>query len=558
MAERRRSGPTGSPLVLTLLIVALLVTAAVACSGGGSDGDGNGSDRDGGGGGDPGEDVAAGTFRMGTTAIESLDPADVVLTDQVGMQLADLLFDGLVAPGPTGDAVVAGLAEAWTVDDAGTTWRFQLDPDRRFSDGSRVTAADVAFTLERLAKRGSTSLTGVRLEVLDGYLAFLDGSAPSISGVKIVDEATLELITRVPYQPLPAMLASPAYGIVPKPVVEADPEGFVRDPVGSGPWEIGGRSDGTLRLEPVAARIGGTGDGDTDGVVDVIEVVPYADVVEVYEAHQAGELDWAQVPVRYLEEEASDLGDRLVATPFHAEFFLAFNLSDDALADPRMREAIVRAIDREAIAEEFVTGGIPLDGTVVDGIPGFEADGSPCGDRCIHDPDRARALVSEVHPDGDVPEIQVDFYDGGTEEAITQAVVDDLVAVGIPAVARIRPFEEYRSFVVGEDQQLFGFGWVGVAPDGESYLGPLFSSTSLDNVTGLASQAVDDAIAAARGERDAAARQSAYVAAEAAVMAELPIVPLAQVRTHVVLSERVGEYSQRLDGTFDVAALELT
>ena len=59
MAERGRSGPTGSPLVLTLLIVALLVTAAVACSGGGSDGDGNGSDRDGGGGGDPGEHVAA-------------------------------------------------------------------------------------------------------------------------------------------------------------------------------------------------------------------------------------------------------------------------------------------------------------------------------------------------------------------------------------------------------------------------------------------------------------------------------------------------------------------
>lgn len=553
MAERRRSGPAPAHRIVALALVALVVSATVACSGGGSDDEG--ADGGGGGGGArSGSEPPAGTFRMGSTALESLDPADVVLTDQVGMQVADLLFDGLVAPGPSaGDDVVPGLAESWTVDDAGTTWRFVLDPDRRFSDGSPVTAADVAFTLERLAKRGSTSLTGVRLEVLDGYTAFLDGSAPSISGVRIVDDSTLELITRVAYQPLPALLASPVYGIVPKPAVEADPEGFLLDPTGSGPWMVAGRDDGTVRLEP-ASDAGSSG---ASGDIEVVEVASFPDVVEVYEAYQSGELDWAQVPVRYLDEEASDLGDRLVATPFHAEFFMGFNLSDPVLSDIRMREAIVAAIDREAIAAEFVTGGVPLDGTVVDGVPGFEADGSPCGEPCAHDPERARSLLADLYPEGDVPEVQVDFYDGTAEEAIAQAVVDDLVAVGIPAVVRIRPFEEYRSFVVGEEQQVFGFGWVGVAPDGESYLGPLFASSSLDNVTGLASQEVDDAIAAARAERDPAAREAAYVAAEQTVMAELPIVPLVQVKAHVALSERVGEYEQRLDGTFDVAALTL-
>lgn len=524
-----------------------VVLLASSCSGGGSDGDGGGGGR----GGEEASPAAAGVLRMGATPVESLDPADVVLTDQVGMQLADLLYDGLVAPGPSaGDDVVPALAESWTVDDTGTRWRFVLDPDRRFSDGSPVTAADVAFTLERLAQRGSTSLTGVRLEVLDGYGAFLDGSAPSISGVQVVDDATLDLITRVPYQPLPGLLASPAYGVVPKSAVERDPEAFLREPVTSGPWALAGRDGAVVRLDPAA------GD-DTGGGVEEIEVRTYGDAVEAYEAYRAGEVDWVQVPVRYLEEEAEDLGDRLVAAPFHAEFFMAFNLSDPVLAEPRLREAIVAAIDRPAIAEELITGGIPLDGTVVEGVPGFEADGDPCGGRCAYDPDRARALLGELYPDGVLPAVTVDFYEGTAEEGMANAVVEDLKAVGIPAVANIRPFEEYRSFVVGDDQQLFGFGWVGMVPDGESYLGPLFSSSSLDNVTGLASAAVDDAIDAARAERDPAARVRANTAVEKLVMAELPIVPLVQVRSHVALSERVEGYSQSLDGTFDPEALTL-
>ena len=99
---------------------------------------------------------------------------------------------------------------------------------------------------------------------------------------------------------------------------------------------------------------------------------------------------------------------------------------------------------------------------------------------------------------------------------------------------------------------------VGVAPMQDVYLAPLFQSDSPDNVTGLRSPDVDAQIRQARTTRDPQQRTSAYQWIERLVLDASVLMPIAQLRTNQVVSERVHGWSTRLDGTFVVDEVWVT
>jgi peptide/nickel transport system substrate-binding protein len=82
----------------------------------------------------------------------SLDPARVTDTESAEVNL--LLYDTLVRHRAETGELAPSLAVAWTVDDAGTTWTFQLRPGVRFSDGTPVDAAAVVWNVARQIDEG--------------------------------------------------------------------------------------------------------------------------------------------------------------------------------------------------------------------------------------------------------------------------------------------------------------------------------------------------------------------------------------------------------------------
>src|SRR5207247_4461779 len=131
-----------------------------------------------------------------------------------------------------------------------------------------------------------------------------------------------------------------------------------------------------------------------------------------------------------------------------------------------------------------------------------------------HEPDRARALLAEAFPDGKIPEVAIDHDDDATQAAVAQAIKTDLDTVGIPAVLRPHAFADYGKFLVSGQQELFRLGWIADYPSPDGFLTPLFSSTSPDNLTGLARPEIDEKLAAARAEADPQKRLAVYLAAE--------------------------------------------
>lgn len=528
----------------TLLAAALLV---VACGDDGDDGatttTAPTTDTTG-----PDGEQAGGVLRMGLGALgEPLDPALANPGSPTSSIAADLLWDGLTSLEAGEVTAEPAVAASWTASGDVRTWTFELDPERAFSDGSPITAADVELSLERVVSLGSASLTASRLDTVEGYQAFLDAggrlTGADLAGIEAVDEATLEIRLTRPMASLPELLAAPAYGVVSDPGSAADDEEQLAL-VGSGPFRLASRTDDLVALERAPGR---------EPLLDGVELHLYDDAAAAYADFQAGELDWSLVPPAEADAAVAEHGDDHV-TPFQAERFYGFNLADDTFADVRFRRAVALAIDAVAVAEALV-GPVsePLVGVVPSGVPG--ADPARCTDACRHDRAAAEALLAEAFPGGDVPTVPVDFPDVADEAAAATVLGTALEAVGIPVDLRPHPPAGFSRFAVSGEQGLASLGWVGVQALPEDYVDRLFRTGAPDNLVSFTSDVVDDLLDRAAASLDEAERHRLVGEAEAEVLDVVAVVPIAQFVVLAVARPEVQDLVLGVTGTFDAGAV---
>jgi ABC-type transport system substrate-binding protein len=464
-----------------------------------------------------------GTLRIGIERPASLDPAAASPGSQSELLMADLLFDGLTSMAPGASEASPAIAESWSHSDDLKSWTFKLRADAHFSNGRRITADDVKYTLDRIKAMGETSVAASRLE--------------PVASATAIDDSTLQVVTSAPLAVLPELLAAPEYGIVPKEAVEAATPAFAQAPAGSGPFAFSGQSGDVVTLVRAAG---------SPAYLDDVEVHEYdkADLGKARDEFAAGHLDWAVVPGGTAPGVAAP-----PSVPFDAELFYAFNLLDPTFADARFRQAIVKAVDRSAVVTAAYPGtAIPLGGPVPAGVAGHRDD--PCGDPCSHDVGGAKALLAQAFPDGNIPTVNLDYFTGTGEEAVADGIASGLTAVGIPVNKRPLPPDQYDQFVVSGQAGLFRLGTIGVYASADAYLYPLFATGSHDNATGFSAPSVDQLLAAARSTADPAARLQLYLQAETAAMQQVPILPVAQFVTTTLASPRVHDLTLDLHGTF--------
>ncbi|WP_419672747.1 ABC transporter substrate-binding protein [Cedecea neteri] len=94
--------------------------------------------------------------------------------------------------------LVPGLAESWTVSPDGKVYTIKLRPGLTFSDGSPLTAEDVAFTLTVLYDPKYDGDTDITLANIAGGAEYKAGKADSVSGLKVIDPLTLQVTTTQP------------------------------------------------------------------------------------------------------------------------------------------------------------------------------------------------------------------------------------------------------------------------------------------------------------------------------------------------------------------------
>jgi ABC-type transport system substrate-binding protein len=153
------------------------------------------------------------------------------------------LHEGLLKLDSKTLKVIPGLAQSWSVDNAGTSYVFTLrkgvkfHADKCFGNGSReITAHDFEYSFKQLCRAdvGKAFETTFRNRVL-GANEFHDGTAESIAGVTVIDDYTLKVELFKADPSFLFVLAQPSTAVISEKSVE---QYGVKTTVGAGPFEF--------------------------------------------------------------------------------------------------------------------------------------------------------------------------------------------------------------------------------------------------------------------------------------------------------------------------------
>lgn len=465
----------------------------------------------------PSDDV----LRLGLSGVQTLDPAVISPASVSSMMLVDLLHDTLTRLDADG-VPQTGLAR-FTPNEDLTVWRFELTEEATFADGRAIDADDVVNSLDRIRGLGGQSLAAIGLE--------------DVQSVVAVEPRAVEITLAAPSAVLPELLASPLYGILDRNVAP----GAVGAPINPS-GEHTAAADGPGRL--VLERRRGQGPS-------VIDVRLYADDDAAYDAFAAGGLDWAPVPVDRLGDAEEQVGlDGLV--PFHASVLLGVNPSIEPTNQPGLRRAVALAVDRQVLSDAvFGATARPMRGLIPRGVPGAA---EPCVDPCGPDVAAARWVLAETYPESEPPPLRLLTDRTSTHEAIAGILEDQLGAVGLTLAVNSSDEATYTELLGSGQQQLFLYSALGVGRSATSHLLP-WASGSPDNTTGYANEGVDMLLVSALGEPDRELRLQRWREAEALILGDVPVIPIAQLRTVAALRPRVRGLVVHVDGSIDVSGV---
>ncbi len=450
----------------------------------------------------------------------TLDP--VRISDVYGRSVAEQIFDGLVQFDQT-LAITPALARFWKASRDGLTWTFTLRQGARFHHGREVTAADVVYSLTRILDPRTRSGAADLLAGIKGAQEFREGRARQVLGLSAVDRHTVQVTLTEALAPFVSVLAVGQAKIVPRELVEQQGEAFGARPVGTGPfkfvrWERG--------KEIVLAANPEYFDGPPKLSRVVYRIFPGESSDAMCQEFEQGRLEESPVPPP-CRSKASDPRYQYVRRVTFSVRFYGFNTRLGPLADRRVRQAIVNALDRESILQEIFLGRYPpARGILPPGMPGYNPQlrASP------YAPERARALLKEAgYPEGRGL-LPIAIWSGAKGERIEkelEAVKRQLAAVGIPI--EVRYDTEWPSFSRGLAEgrfPMFLYAWYADVPDPDNFLFKLFYSRSGRNLTGYANPVVDDLLREARREQDLPRRIDLYRRAEQVILDDAPIVPV--------------------------------
>ena len=454
----------------------------------------------------------------------TLDPH--VTTDATSARIIVEVFGGLVTIDPDLD-IVPDLAETWDVSGDGTVYTFRLRPDAKFHDGKPVTARDVQWSLERATNPLTES------PVVDQYLGDivgvkekLAGDATTISGVRVIDEHTIEIKIDQAKSYFLAKLTYPTGFVLDRENVEANPRNWFREPNGTGPFRLQeyrvgeilvlGRNEnfhlGPPKLEEVEFILsGGT------------SMLMY----ENDEIHVAGV---GLADLDRLDDPSNELYPQLKTAP--ASFsvnYIGLNVNEPPLDDVKVRRALNFAIDKQEIAS-IVLGDLvkPADGILPPNFPGY--DEAVRGYE--YDPVKARQLLEESKYGNDlenIPPITITTPGSfGANVSLDMEVILQMWErnLGITAEFQQTEFATFLKDLHKGRFQMFDIGWIADYPDPENFLDILFHSESTNNHTHYSNPEVDELLMKARVETDEQVRYDLYNQAEQMIIDDAPWVPL--------------------------------
>ena len=404
------------------------------------------------------------------------------------------------------NGIEGDLAESWETSEDGCVWTFHLRHGVKFHSGKDFTAADVKASYDRLL---NTAQPVRYTSLATGY----------IKECRVVDDYTVQLITETPIAPMLANLTHRSNLILNADYIEkyGTDLGLTAESVdGTGPYKLAYWDRGQ---EMVLERFDDYFRGPVPTKTIDILIVPDANARHV--ALETGEVDISTVSTSEVKRLQATDGIKVLMFDGIGAHGLQFNCANEYLKDTRLRQAVVYAIDKQAIIDALYSdiGEPAATSPVNSNVWGYTNLGV-----IPQDLEKSKELMAEAgYPDGFSFLIQV--YTGYNKSLETcEMIVADLAKVGINASIEVIDNATFNSLMGGRSYPgenfkagMFFMGYGAGTADCDEGLRRIWTTSpdgNNNNNYGWYSNArVDELLAAAASEMDEQKRLDMYAEA---------------------------------------------
>jgi len=316
-------------------------------------------------------------------AVADVDPYHN--SQRTGLVIAHHVWDTLIYRDPATFQLKPLLAASWRYADP-MTLEFTLRPGVTFHDGSPLTADDVVYAVQ-------VATTDKQVAVPSNY--------SFIAGAERIDDLHVRIKLKTVFPAALEYLAM-TLPILPKAYRERVGSDFSRHPIGTGPYRVT-KVDGvaSITLERNEDYFDGPKGKPAIGRLLIREV---ADAAAELAALLDGEVDWIWM---FSPDQLDALSRQPTLQVMRQEAMRVGYMNMDAagrtgagnpLTDPKVRRAVMMAVDRETLLHQFMPGGRVLDAPCYPTQFGCDQAAAV---HYAYDPAAARKLLAEAgYPDG--------------------------------------------------------------------------------------------------------------------------------------------------------------
>jgi peptide/nickel transport system substrate-binding protein len=471
---------------------------------------------------------AATTFRIAVGIDpDTLDPVQMTTTT-VG-NMVDYVVETLTTLDPSGK-VGPFLAESWTISPDGTQYTFKLRSGVTFHDGVPFDAKAVKWNLDRLVD------PTVRVPIRAPY---------PIEKTEVVDARTVRVTLKHPFAPFIGALSWTTSGLVSPGSVDKEENTYKNYThiVGTGPYVFKERRKGeTITVTKNANYWGKKPYYDTV----VFRIVPEAATRE--SLLLAGQVDLIILPpVADLPALQRNSALKVLLAPSDRTIFIAINTTKPMLSDPRVRQALNYAVDKNAIIKNVLFGAADeMDAPMAPSLFGYCKVGT-----YPHDLAKAKQLLSQAGVKPGTP-LQLIHPTGRyvQDKEASEAVAGFLREAGFQVALQTMDWPSYISTITAPVEknttQLHFLGWAPAFLDASQQMLQFLSSYAPPK--GLETSfykdpAVDKLIEGADRELVPDKRKDLYCEAAKKVWADAPWIFLWVQRFPIVYSAKIADVS---------------
>lgn len=416
---------------ILLLGVSLAAIAPLAACGSSSSGSS--------GGGTNGSSASSQVIHVAVDSLPAAKGNPFDSTGSPGIYTYAAIYDPVTYVNSSGQ-VEPWLATSWQ-NTSPTTWTFTLRSGVKFSDGETLDAQGLADVINYMKKNADLSKSAVAGDLLN------------IASAKALTAMTVQVTTTAPDPILPAKLTE-LYVPAPKVLTQQGVQAITNNPVGTGPFEV--KSWGTSSITMTAFT--GSWRAPKIGGLD-IQALP--DPAARLQALQSGQVDLVD---GVSPDQVSNLGSGYQADITKAAQVMSLAFINTAgkspLSDPRVRQALNYAVDKNALANNLLLGkGEAMGQGTTPGAVGNNPSVQPYP----YDPAKAKQLLAAAgYPSGFSMTADVVVGSFPADGDIYQQMAANLGNIGVKVKLQQVTFTEWLNNYLANNwgsAQAFGLSW---------------------------------------------------------------------------------------------------